>query len=324
MALREKTACLVLGLVLSSVGCRTRPLDGVSALDGSFAAADLGSPVADVDFGVAMCTHDRELVTLRAISSIDASEQVGRAVRVRAEVPLRDGCDFLAELATAVQVGNATDLVTLTARVWRKRGGPCGAERVVPRVVVISDAGPLSNSRVVVHDGAPGGTASLTLMLAPSTGTCDAFLPPGLCQLDCQCTKIKAADRCYPWSTGSPDCLESCSEDADCSFATQRCSGPMGEMGEPNFTCFSSTFPSPCTTCPFGQSCQSGSCRPQPAAPERTCGCDSDCAATQLCAATLVDGEEPHAPICITPCTTDHDCPPGLEACLQGRCRPLE
>ncbi len=304
----------LLALLVLAGGCRTRPFE----LDD-----DAGMPVRDlagIDFGPDMTqnvcrVHQREFVNIASFAPLDDSPQLGRAIRVRVDIPLRETCDQLADVSTVVQIGNATDFVVITARAW-KGSGPCGMIRTVSRAITISDfPGPLSNPRIVVRDGAPGGMAELTISPSMSTGSCGSV--PAMCTLDCHCGAPAATTRCL---TGV--CLTPCSEDVDCPAMSQ-CQNFLPSSAR--FACLF-TPPSPCCPngCLFGQSCQNCRCTPLPANNGKTCGCDRDCAVNEICADRVEIGGDPITPTCFIPCVTPRDCPPLLEACVSGRCHPLE
>jgi len=301
-------------------GCRTRPLE----LDDGGAAGDLAGPLdgSGGDLATDCRTHSRDFVTLDKLVAVDGDARLGRAIRVRADVVLREGCDQLADVDTRIMIGNATDFAVITARAWRG-SGPCGPARTVSRVIVISDfGGPLSNARIVVQDGAPGGTANLTINVNPMmSGSC-AGPAPAVCTLDCHCPMVDfRASRCLPGPSGL-GCFVSCASDVDCPPTLPYCA-PNDLLGGPAFVCLGTRLASSCG-CPVEQSCQPDRCVALPAAGEHACTCGRDCAASQLCATKLDENMQPTAPLCITPCTTGADCPRGLEACALGRCRPLE
>jgi hypothetical protein len=302
---------LVLAITLCAGGCKTRPLDpdedGGTPSD--LAGADLkGLP----DMTQQTCrTHERAFVNISKMSLVDANPQLGRAIRVRVEIPLRQGCDVLADLSTAVQIGNATDFVVITARAWRG-SAPCGPEETTQRVVTISDfPGPFTNPRIVVSDGAPGGMAMLTIMPASSSGTCGPTTQT--CSLDCQCPM---GTRCVP-RVGNAGCTSPCSEDVDC---------PSGNVCtsmviDAPFTCQLGAGQTCCTAgCPFGQSCQLCRCELRPPGTGASCRCNSDCAVNEICATRLEIDGDPISPICVTPCVGDNQCAMGKK-CTIGRCQ---
>jgi hypothetical protein len=301
---------VLLAVMLLTVGCRTRPfeLDDGGAGDGG--ARDMTM----VDFAVRCRTHAREFVKLTSLTRVDANEALGRTLRVRADIPLRQGCDVLADVEATIQPGNATDFVVITARAWRGDVS-CGPEQTVSRIIDMDDM-PFTNLRITVSDGAPGGTARLEISPKAQTGACGGP-QPAMCTLDCHCA---AGLVCLSQSATSNRCVTSCNNDADCPPNLPFCGG---DSSTPKNVCMGTDLIPGCD-CTLGQSCAGGRCQPATnAAPEKPCMCGADCATSQICARMLETSGDPNAPICITPCTTNSDCPRGMEACVRGRCRPL-
>ena len=313
---------MLLAVMLLTVGCRTRPfeLDDGGAGDGG--ARDMTM----VDFAVRCRTHAREFVKLTALTRVDANEALGRTLRVRADIPLRQGCDVLADVEATIQPGGATDFVVITARAWRGDVS-CGPEQTVSRIIDMDDM-PFTNLRVTVSDGAPGGTARLDL--APTfspVASCDPRAVGKPCQIDCQCEAGHLLARCVPTARGAGTCAIPCHQDEDCRSPLLQCSNAPTPTA-PASTCIAAG--PPCTSdaaCPFGRRCLDGPggrrCRPaQATTPPPPCACGADCGFGRVCEQSPTGMVQQ----CATPCATDGDCPlagaPAPHRCAAGRCTP--
>jgi hypothetical protein len=298
--------------VLAVAGCKTEliPLDA-------------GPPEAALCLG----HHHQETTPLALLEPFDLPEglAMGRAVRVRATVVLRAGCDVPGPIDVAVQPGDATDFVELTAHVWRSDlpDGACGSTSIARPVLVLSDAGAgVDNPRVSVRDAAPGGTLALVLELQPPAKKCTAATLKAQCTLDCQCETGAPTARCIPGSAAIGACYVPCSEDADCA-AGDVC-GAVDGLGLA-MVCGPPHWPVPCrdVDCPFGQRCVTDagqeSCRPvQTATPETPCSCDAECGFGGVCALNV------DLAYCQIPCVTSNDCPHSQSSCVSGECHMLE
>jgi hypothetical protein len=294
--------------VISITACRTGLLDPT---DGGMGGGDLGGDLAAPRDLAGVCqTHTIEFVTLSELTAIDPDPTLGRAIRVRIGVPLRDGCDVLGDVALDVVIGNATDFARISARVW-KGSGQCGATTQVQRIVDVATGQPLSNTTLQVHDGAPGGTLAVMINPKPPTSAnCMQKLATGAaCTQSCQCGLGNDTAVCVGGGNGAA-CAISCSEDVDCPAAQPHCrQTPVGA----GLTWVCDATPEGCCaqSCPFGQACASCTCAVSATAASRACQCDADCPAGNLCTSDLR---------CVTPCTTVHDCPAGQNVCGGGQC----
>jgi hypothetical protein len=292
-------------LLLGAAGCRTRPLE--PSADGG--ARDL----ALRDAG-ACRVHTRQHARLVRLRFLDAQPGIrdGRALRVVAGVWLRDGCDRLGPFDLDYQPGGATDAIRITASVYQASDGDCGRERAEERALVLSDGEGrvLSSPRIVVLDGAPGGSLRIEVNWQGPANGCP---PAGLaapCDNDCQCQAALRDARCIPNDVGDGDCQIPCGIDGDCPSDKPLCSrGDRYVCGQATGPCCGENNP-----CPLGLDCLSCACVARPFAPAPTCRCGSDCADGQLC----VEGR------CIFPCTTHGDCPRGVDLCRDGVCSPLD
>src|SRR6185295_2299933 len=109
----------------------------------SDAHADVASEaLGDVASDAGACT--RHTLTDVALSSVELVEGElflthGRALRLRVCYPYRAGCDQPGPIDVTVQPGNATDFLSIRARLWKSdEAGPC-LNGDVEQVLVVSD-----------------------------------------------------------------------------------------------------------------------------------------------------------------------------------------
>ena len=320
-------ACLCASLCASSfveVGCRTRPLFELAETDAALDATDGGGRLVDQgvafrpDLGAAVdagpCSHEEYGdVALSRIELIDpaGSHHLGALVRVKLVFPMH-ACDYVATTGQHVSPGNATDGVVFTTYLWRRRGGGPACDLAVEgsRVVDV-DGSQLSNLRLLVRDGAPGGTATLEVTLAARpVASCKPTIAWGQpCQLDCQCVQPNGVFvQCIPTAPGRGVCARMCAEDSECTQDRPLCD----EAAAPAFTCTAARAGGACPhACAFGTSCRDGACRPQARPADATCRCDGDCPGAQLC-----DQRQ----VCFVPCFTVSACPETANYCGYGKC----
>ena len=168
------------------------------------------------------------LVPLTVIAQVDKKLSLGSAARFLIQYPYREGCDLPGRVEARFQPGNATDFVEPRAWVWQSNApdAACGPIRLAEQVIVI-DGALLGNPRIVLRDGAPGGTVELMAKVA--------LLDPG---------------RCSPAQDGVPDSGCNCS--AQCGY------GGVCRVGVDLAYCAI-----PCTQtaqCPGGMSCVETAC----------------------------------------------------------------
>ncbi len=116
----------------------------------------------------------------------------------------------------------ASNGYTLTALV-------CDAPRchtqpfVVERTVILSETARPAMGMCTIRDGAPGGTAAITIPIQgfAAPGQCGTVTGSG-CTSDAQCEAKDPATRC--WYDGSA-CERICFDDMDCLPSGQRCTG---------------------------------------------------------------------------------------------------
>jgi hypothetical protein len=306
----------ILHLAIALAGCKTELL----VPDGGL--PDSGPP----DSALCLGHHHQETAPLALLEAVDPASGLGsgRAVRVRAGVALRAGCDVPGPIDFAVQPGDATDFVTITAHVWRSDlpDRACGAPRVVSRVVVLSDekAG-VDNEFVSVRDAAPGGTLALRLSTPPQPQTCMPVQPGLDCTQDCQCRAANPAARCIPGVGPTGTCGISCSVDADCPASMFMFCGSAANITPPALCWPLTDVGLVCidSNCPFGARCNAEVCAPaQTATPETPCSCDADCGYGGVCALNV------DLAYCQIPCVTSNDCPHAQLSCVSGECHMLE
>jgi hypothetical protein len=306
-----KQALLVGAMVIAAAGCRTRPWEIAVESDG-------GPPdMAQEDLSQVCAQHrllPRPVTEMRQLNpgQFDPGQQaLGSVMRVLLGVPLRP-CESVGDVQVRLTPGNATDFATVQVNVWQA-SFDCGPPETVYRVAYLGSDLPLSNLRLVIGDGAPGGTARLDVTVSPRPmADCSTAVPMnGTCQLDCQCEKADPRSRCVLDNPRSGRCGIPCEEDADCDVA-------QGFHCDTNFdwTCRAGAPPPTMDVCAFGQGCGTTQCRDVAASSvcrmgsAPSCTCDCDCPAGSLC--TL-------AGTCVTPCTTDANCANGC-GCGDGFC----
>lgn len=329
--------CLIASLAL--VGCPGRPLQSTAAdagtpsdagphdagreIDAGEYLPDAGSPDggAPVDGGGACALSDWHLET-RPIESatplFPTPSRIGATEQLDVVVHLNSSCERLSFVEDVGYSGNATDFIGLVAHVWTPATciGPARLT-VAHRVFTISYWG---NMRVVVADRGVNGDGQLLIYEREQcTGSTDCSCWSGSprgsgvegdsCRTDCSCAQGLSCLCAIGVATAEPcGCARPCDDFLDCA-AGERCGGTLGRSCVAGSSC----------PCPDGFDCAAQSCADRRTPDRRTCGCDADCGAGELCTAS---GQEHR---CLVPCWRDADCPSnqGL-GCVASLCQLLE
>ena len=316
---RKRSSFLLL-LCLCISGCRTRLLSEAAptteAVDASQPPVDFTlAPLLDLassDMGP--CNYEEYgVVPLTRIELVDpaGAHHLGALIRLKLVFPM-GACDYVATAGESLSPGNATDGVTFTTYLWRRRGGGPECARIAfgSRVMNASDF-PLSSPRLFAMDGAPGGTATLEVRLGPRPiANCDPILTIGQpCQLSCQCAQPGGHYvQCLPIAPGQGVCAHACAEDSECVPGLPLCDA----AASPPFTCTPARPDGSCPhECAFGTSCQAGACRAEARPASGKCHCNEDCAGQQYCDITG---------ICFVPCFSVASCPAGANYSGYGKC----
>jgi hypothetical protein len=306
MSKRSRSVCSLSLVFLFVAACADRALE---------LPQDAGTALDD---GVLFCglTHTRVPVVLNALALVGGGIDYfdDATVRLQLTYPLR-ACDVPADsVYTQVLDDGVNGVFTITAFVWMG-SQDCGPSKEVSEVIPIPL---LTDNAVLITDGAPMGSASLSLGLNATTPFCASpLVPTGQgCTEDCDCADTTAL--CLNGSDGIMRCGHSCNDDLDCRGAAEGASC----YGAPTFMC-GATLAS-CTPndhpCGFGETVVACVCtRPAPMQSQIMCGCDADCTTGTLC----------NGQTCIIPCNGDTTCPvtscegEGCAICENGACTEL-
>jgi hypothetical protein len=248
--------------------------------------------------------HTLEVAPLASLDLVDGPGPYpfGVSARVRAGVSIRAGCDVLGQIDVDVQLGNATDSVTLTAHVWRATVCPASETTITTRIIPL----PSDNVMVTVHDANSTLSTGWSIVI-PAGGPptmCQPRMIGSPCSSDCDCTIFDERARCILFAAGNTtECVRSCSEDVDCDASEPHCDSM-------SWSCDKAAT---CGECPFGQTCgENVACVPIGQIPGGgACSCDADCDAARLC------DETQH--MCQLPCGSNDDCPVS-SGCVSSVC----
>jgi hypothetical protein len=285
------------------LGCRSQLLEP----DGGAAAAtvDLATVVNN-----ACTTYKLVSVPLSGAAVYapgGAQPFAGRAVRVVVTYRRLSG-DLPGPLDAMEIGGDGSDILTLTAHVWRPSPTFTTAETEERRLVTFADDGEILY-RVV---DSLGGNDVLDFKLpgpADFTGCAAGPRPLGSkCTHDCEC--MGAGVRCVPIDPSVGLCEAPCNEDVECDSPTVRCSSEAA--GRTCVAAGEDCFCPPDDVCGPGQSCLACACAVSinGGSVGRACGCGSDCPTAYLCTGGR----------CELRCATPRDCPAGYDICGGGLC----
>jgi hypothetical protein len=270
-------------------------------LDGGF---DASRPPRDGGMCVA---HQREAVSLTSVSLVGGglSAPFGTSIRILVEYLLRAGCDVPADLTSDLQLGDATDVLSIHAFAWHGDDACLGALTVVRRVVIVPSQ-PGENGILAVRDPM-GSTTLLVTRFGATSPSCTPVDVGQACVSDCGCLAKDPSARCLTLQSGARACGRSCSEDPDCPA-----DGSLCVPGD--YRCMFAEMCRDAASCPVGQRVSSCRCEPFAGA-GGPCSCDADCSADTVC----------NGSFCIQPCVTGADCAPacsgeGCGSCVDGVC----
>lgn len=286
-----------LALALLLAACRTRLLDGAGGARDAVVDEDAS---AALDGGSECPPFVLRALPLANLSPEDLNMCPLDLLRVSFTVETGP-CQALGPVEITWDDASRTYTVTVLAYPPR----PCAEPgRTLERSAILSDIARPPAGTVTVRDGAPGGSAGLTLPIQQvlSDGKCGTVGSPAPCRADADCEAGDPATRC---SYDLGRCVRPCGSDEECPDATPRCSFGVCATG-----------PCDASACAWGEACRTlpggGACRSTSATlAGHACANDSDCGKGGLCACGA----------CVAPCTTDATCPTGRCDGAFG-CRP--
>ncbi|HCF60657.1 MAG TPA: hypothetical protein DFS52_21985 [Myxococcales bacterium] len=245
--------------------------------------------------------------------------RVGAVDRFIVEVAAVSACERLGRSDLEVMPGNATDFVSVQARVWTTSGG-CTPRSGSHRAVVMVAGRTHGNFQVAVHDANAPGAALLHYRREPCADAPDCscwsstpFGPGALgsaCTTDCSCAQGLSCLGYLGFAGPAWSCLRPCADALDC-MEGELC--PAAVMDGAAYACASGG--ARCledSQCPDGLVCFKGACRPPSGETGAPCSCDRQCPAGRRCA-ELAQA----APTCQLLCSRDSECPEQAPRCSE-------
>ena len=292
--MRDRVMAMVAIAGVATVGCWTRPWE-------------LPDDSAPPDLAACAPHHTLQAVPLASLTFFNGGI-VGAAQRVLVTYPLR-ACDVRGAVDVIATHQGPDTTCLLIANEWIATRSDCGPPDEETRIVDLTALVPADSAggKLVVRDGAPGGTLSVEIGVTPPSRGC-GFNDQG-CLSDCNCNPPGGGPlSCLlpPGSTNDSMCSFACADDADCS-STCACDATTGSCVP--------RLPKPHTCLDGWRQDALGACRPaQSTAFDQPCGCDADCGPGGVCKANV------DLAYCAIPCASDNDCPRAGARCVNSQC----